>query len=113
MGPGPARRAVTFSADGKPYALEVTQTEVKLLDGSGATLATEQDTFAEGDFVDCALVVTDGAAHVAWRKLRSPPTDSVIELDEIIYVQEPLDGSAALRLKTKHDTTKNAVGNIR
>ncbi len=106
-------RAATFSPEGKPYALEVTQTEVKLLDASGTALVTEKETFAEGDFADCAVVVTEREAHLVWRKLRSPPTESRIELDEITYLQEPLNGSTAPRLKTKHDTAKNSISNVR
>lgn len=109
----PLCRAAAFSPDGKPYALEVTKTEVKVIDASGTAIATEAETFADGDFVDCALAFSDQAAHFTWRKLRSPPTESRIELDEIVYVQEPVGGSAALRLKTKHDTVKNSINNVR
>lgn len=108
-------RAVAFSKDGVPYVLEVKQTEAKLLDAAGTVLATETTTFVVGDFVDCALVVDAQLAHLAWRTLRSPPTESRIVLDEIDYVSEPLDGSAALkpRPRTRHDTTKNSISNVR
>lgn len=104
-------RAGGFTVDGAPWLLTVTATETTLVTSDATALNTPTADYATGDLVDCTLAVAKAGVHGAWRLMRAPTDAARIGLDVIDYVQVPANGSAVL--KTRHETAKNSINNVR
>jgi hypothetical protein len=106
--------AVTFDAKGSPVLLQIGTKDITLTTGGKpTTLKSFSDGAGLANKTSCALAVSDAGIHVAWTEADPNATTEDQGHATLIESWTLREGTVMNVLKTRHDTVKNSISNIR